>query len=44
VFAAALWGLLDRHGWAPMIRAGVDDAPMARVVGIRVSRLFTVVF
>ena len=27
-----------------MIRAGVDDAPMARVVGIRVSRLFTIVF
>jgi len=27
-----------------MIRAGVDDPAMARVVGIRVSRLFTVVF
>jgi branched-chain amino acid transport system permease protein len=27
-----------------MIRAGVDDAPMARVMGIRVSRLFTTVF
>jgi branched-chain amino acid transport system permease protein len=27
-----------------MIRAGVDDAPIARVVGIRVSRLFTLVF
>src|SRR5438477_4922960 len=37
VFAAALWALLDRTRLAPMIRAGVDDAPMARVVGIRVS-------
>src|SRR5258705_2931704 len=27
-----------------MIRAGVDDPAMARVVGIRVSRLFTIVF
>ena len=27
-----------------MIRAGVDDAPIARVVGISVSRLFTIVF
>jgi branched-chain amino acid transport system permease protein len=44
VFAAALWGLLDRTRLGAMIRAGVDDAPMARVVGIRVSRLFTVVF
>jgi branched-chain amino acid transport system permease protein len=44
VFAAALWLLLDRTRLGAMIRAGVDDAPMARVVGIRVSRLFTVVF
>ena len=44
VFAAALWALLDRTRLGAMIRAGVDDAPMARVVGIRVSRLFTVVF
>src|SRR3989449_1060700 len=27
-----------------MIRAGVDDPEMARVAGIRVSRLFTIVF
>jgi branched-chain amino acid transport system permease protein len=33
---------LDRLG--AMIRAGVDDAPIARVVGIRVSRLFTLIF
>jgi branched-chain amino acid transport system permease protein len=44
IFAAALWALLDRSRLGAMIRAGVDDAAMARVVGIRVSRLFTVVF
>jgi branched-chain amino acid transport system permease protein len=44
VFAAGLWALLDRTRLGAMIRAGVDDAPMARVVGIRVSRLFTIVF
>lgn len=44
IFAAALWALLDRTRLGAMIRAGVDDAAMARVVGIRVSRLFTVVF
>jgi branched-chain amino acid transport system permease protein len=44
VFAVVLWALLDRTRLGAMIRAGVDDAPMARVVGIRVSRLFTVVF
>jgi len=44
VFAAALWFLLDRTRLGAMIRAGVDDPDMARVVGIRVSQLFTVVF
>jgi len=44
IFAAALWLLLDRTRLGAMIRAGVDDAAMARVVGIRVSRLFTIVF
>jgi branched-chain amino acid transport system permease protein len=44
VFAAGLWALLDRTRLGAMIRAGVDDAAMARVVGIRVSRLFTIVF
>ncbi|HEV8437469.1 MAG TPA: branched-chain amino acid ABC transporter permease [Methylomirabilota bacterium] len=43
-FAAALWALLDRTRLGAMIRAGVDDPAMARVVGIRVSRLFTIVF
>jgi branched-chain amino acid transport system permease protein len=42
--AVALWALLDRTRLGAMIRAGVDDPAMARVAGIRVSRLFTVVF
>jgi branched-chain amino acid transport system permease protein len=42
--AAALWLMVDWTRLGAMIRAGVDDAPIARVVGIRVSRLFTLVF
>ena len=42
--AVALWLLLERTRLGAMIRAGVDDPDMARVVGIRVSRLFTIVF
>jgi branched-chain amino acid transport system permease protein len=44
VCAAALWALVDHTRLGAMIRAGVDDPAMARVVGIRVSRLFTIVF
>ena len=44
VVAATLWLMLERTRLGAMIRAGVDDAPMARVTGIRVSRLFTIVF
>jgi branched-chain amino acid transport system permease protein len=44
VIALALWLLLDRTRLGAMIRAGVDDPDMARVVGIRVSQLFTIVF
>ena len=44
VIAAGLWLLLDRTRLGAMIRAGVDDPDMARVVGIRVSWLFTIVF
>lgn len=44
VFAAVLWAMLDRTRLGAMIRAGVDDPAMARVAGIRVSRLFTIVF
>jgi branched-chain amino acid transport system permease protein len=42
--ALGLWLLLDRTRLGAMIRAGVDDPDMARVVGIRVSQLFTIVF
>src|SRR5207248_5685335 len=44
IVAAALWALLDWTRLGAMIRAGVDDPQMARIVGIRVSRLFTIVF
>jgi branched-chain amino acid transport system permease protein len=44
IIAALLWALLDRTRLGAMIRAGVDDPEMARVCGIRVSQLFTVVF
>jgi len=44
VFAGGLWALLERTRLGAMIRAGVDDPSMARVVGIRVSKLFTIVF
>ena len=44
ILATAAVALLDRTRLGAMIRAGVDDPAMARVVGIRVSRLFTIVF
>src|SRR5215216_2168568 len=44
VIAIALWLMVDWTRLGAMIRAGVDDAPIARVVGIRVSQLFTLVF
>jgi branched-chain amino acid transport system permease protein len=44
VVAALLWFLLERTRLGATIRAGVDDPEMARVIGIRVSRLFTAVF
>jgi branched-chain amino acid transport system permease protein len=44
IIAIGLWLLLDRTRLGAMIRAGVDDPDMARVVGIRVSQLFTIVF
>jgi branched-chain amino acid transport system permease protein len=42
--AVALWVLVDWTRLGAMIRAGVDDPPIARVVGIPVSKLFTLVF
>jgi branched-chain amino acid transport system permease protein len=44
IFAFALWMLIERTRLGAMIRAGVDDPDMARVVGVRVSQLFTLVF
>src|SRR4029078_9775324 len=44
VFAAVLWLLLERARLGARIRAIVDDPQMARVVGIPVSRLFTIVY
>jgi branched-chain amino acid transport system permease protein len=42
--AIGLWLMVDWTRLGAMIRAGVDDAPIARVVGIKVSQLFTLVF
>jgi branched-chain amino acid transport system permease protein len=44
VVALLLYLLIERTRLGAMIRAGVDDMPMARAVGIPASRLFTVVF
>jgi branched-chain amino acid transport system permease protein len=44
IVAIGLWLLLERTRLGAMIRAGIDDPDMARVVGIRVSQLFTIVF
>ncbi len=42
--ALGLHALMDWTRLGAMIRAGVDDMPMARAVGIPVSKLFTFVF
>ena len=42
--AITLYLLLERTRLGAMIRAGVDDAQMARAIGIPVSNLFTIVF
>ncbi|MCB8839777.1 branched-chain amino acid ABC transporter permease [Aurantimonas sp. VKM B-3413] len=42
--AGALWLLLEKSRIGAMIRAGVDDMEMARVMGIRTSLLFPLVF
>jgi branched-chain amino acid transport system permease protein len=44
VIAIALWVMIERTRLGAMIRAGVDDPPIARVVGIKVSQLFTLIF
>jgi branched-chain amino acid transport system permease protein len=42
--AIALWLMIDWTRLGAKIRAGVDDASIARMVGIHVSRLFTLIF
>jgi branched-chain amino acid transport system permease protein len=44
VVAVLLYLLIERTRLGAMIRAGVDDMPMARAAGIPASRLFTTVF
>lgn len=44
VVAVLLWLMVDRTRIGAMIRAGVDDPAIARVVGIKVSQLFTLIF
>lgn len=44
VVALCLWLLLERTRLGAMVRAGVDDMEMARAVGIRAPRLFSIVF
>jgi branched-chain amino acid transport system permease protein len=44
VVGLLLYLLMERTRLGAMIRAGVDDMPMARAVGIPASRLFTTVF
>jgi branched-chain amino acid transport system permease protein len=44
VTAIVLQVVMEWTRLGAMIRAGVDDMQMARAVGIRVSRLFTIVF
>ena len=44
LIALGLWLLLDKTRLGVMIRASVDDRQMAQGVGVRASRLFTLVF
>ncbi|MYZ46367.1 branched-chain amino acid ABC transporter permease [Propylenella binzhouense] len=44
VVAVALWLMIERTRLGAMIRAGVDDPAIARVMGIKVSQLFTLIF
>lgn len=42
--AAGLWLFLEKTRVGAMVRAGVDDAEMARAVGVNVPLVFTAVF
>ncbi|MCL4801500.1 MAG: branched-chain amino acid ABC transporter permease [Burkholderiales bacterium] len=41
---AALWFGVERTRWGAMVRAAVDNRPMAQSVGINTRRLFTLTF
>ncbi|MSQ73007.1 MAG: branched-chain amino acid ABC transporter permease [Betaproteobacteria bacterium] len=41
---AALWFGVERTRWGAMVRAAVDNRPMAQSVGINTTRLFTLTF
>lgn len=44
IVAVLLWFLIERTQIGAMVRAGVDDMQVARGMGIRAPRLFTLVF
>ncbi len=44
VLVATLWFGVERTRWGAMVRATVDNRPMAQAVGINTSLLFTVTF
>ena len=44
VLIAILWIGLERTRWGAMVRAAVDNGPMAESVGINTGRLFTFTF
>jgi branched-chain amino acid transport system permease protein len=44
VAALAIWLLLERTQIGAVVRAGVDDQEMVRGIGIKIGRVFTLVF
>jgi branched-chain amino acid transport system permease protein len=44
VMVGALWFGVERTRWGAMVRAAVDNGPMARSIGINTKRLFTITF
>jgi len=44
IMVGALWFGVERTRWGAMVRAAVDNGPMARAIGINTRRLFTLTF
>jgi branched-chain amino acid transport system permease protein len=44
VMVGVLWFGIERTRWGAMVRAAVDNGPMARAIGINTRRLFTLTF